>query len=130
MIDVLHADRLAAVPRDALWHGSLSYLADACAAVGHRDGAAAVYDELVGWRGLVVQVGHLLAANGAVDRYLGKLAALLGHDREAEIHFETAAAHRVGGRHAGVARPQPARLRADDAGARPAPWRGYCCVRR
>ena len=29
-IDVLHADRLAAVPRDALWHGSLSYLADAC----------------------------------------------------------------------------------------------------
>ena len=40
-IDVLHADRLAAVPRDALWHGSLSYLADACAAVGHRDGAAA-----------------------------------------------------------------------------------------
>ncbi len=90
VIDVLHADRLAAVPRDALWHGSLSYLADACAAVGHRDGAAAVYEELIGWRGLVVQVGHLLAANGAVDRYLGKLAALLGHDREAEIHFETA----------------------------------------
>ena len=89
-IDVLHADRLAAVPRDALWHGSLSYLADACAAVGHREGAAVVYDELVGWRGLVVQVGHLLAANGAVDRYLGKLAALLGHDREAEIHFEAA----------------------------------------
>ena len=89
-IDVLHADRLAAVPRDALWHGSLSYLADACAAVGHREGAAVVYDELIGWRGLVVQVGHLLAANGAVDRYLGKLAALLGHDREAEIHFEAA----------------------------------------
>ena len=89
-IDVLHADRLAAVPRDALWHGSMSYLADACAAVGHREGAAVVYDELIGWRGLVIQVGHLLAANGAVDRYLGKLAALLGHDREAEIHFEAA----------------------------------------
>ena len=89
-IDVLHADRFAAVPRDALWHGSLSYFADACVAVGHRQGAAAVYEELVGWRGLVVQVGHLLAANGAVDRYLGKLAALLGHDREAEIHFEAA----------------------------------------
>ena len=120
-IDVLHADRLAAVPRDALWHGSLSYLADACAAVGHRDGAAAVYDELIGWRGLVVQVGHLLAANGAVDRYLGKLAALLGHDREAEIHFEAALRLDVGGRHAGVARPHPARLRAGRCSARGQP---------
>ena len=89
-IDVVTADRLAAVPRDALWHGSLSYLADACCTVGHLAGAALVYDELVGWRGLVVQVGHLLAAHGAVDRYLGKLAALLGHEREAEIHFEAA----------------------------------------
>jgi DNA-binding CsgD family transcriptional regulator len=87
-IDRLTAERLAAVPRDALWHGSLSYLADACCAVGHGAGAAAVYDELIGWRGLVVQVGHLLAAHGAVDRLLGKLAALIGNDREAEIHFE------------------------------------------
>ncbi|MBA3286400.1 MAG: hypothetical protein H0U21_00040 [Acidimicrobiia bacterium] len=89
-LEVLTADRLAAVPRDALWHGSLSYLADACCIVGHVTGAAALYDEMIGWRGLVVQVGHLLAAHGAVDRYLGQLAALLGHDREAEIHFESA----------------------------------------
>ena len=89
-VTALTADRLAAVHRDALWHGSLSYLADACCLIGDRVGAAAVYDELVGWRGLVVQVGHLLAAHGAVDRYLGALAALLGHDREAEIHFEAA----------------------------------------
>jgi DNA-binding CsgD family transcriptional regulator len=49
-----------------------------------------VYEELIGWRGLVVEVAHLLAAHGAVDRLLGKLAALLGNDREAEIHFEAA----------------------------------------
>ncbi|MET0459351.1 MAG: LuxR C-terminal-related transcriptional regulator, partial [Ilumatobacteraceae bacterium] len=89
-VTALTADRLAAVPRDALWTGALSYLADACCAVGDLDSAAAVYDELVGWRGLVVQVGHLLAAHGAVDRYLGALAVLLGHEREAEIHFEAA----------------------------------------
>jgi DNA-binding CsgD family transcriptional regulator/tetratricopeptide (TPR) repeat protein len=87
-IDVLVADQLAVVPRDALWSGSLSYLGDACCAVGHHAGAAAVYDELIEWRGLVVQVGYLLAAHGAVDRLLGKLGAVLGHEREAEIHFE------------------------------------------
>jgi DNA-binding CsgD family transcriptional regulator len=89
-LDGLTADRLAAVPRDALWLGSLSYLADACCAVGDRTGAAAVYDELIGWRGLIVQVGHLLAAHGAVDRYLGQLAVVLDHEREAEIHLEAA----------------------------------------
>jgi DNA-binding CsgD family transcriptional regulator len=89
-LDVLVADRLAAVSRDALWLGALSYLSDACRATGHRAGAAAVYDELIAWRGLVVEVGHLLAAHGAVDRYLGQLAAVLGHEREAEIHFDSA----------------------------------------
>lgn len=86
----LTASRLAAIPRDALWAGSLSYLADTCRLVGDATAAAAVYDELVAWRGLVVHVGYLLAAHGAVDRYLGDLAALLGRDREAEIHFEAA----------------------------------------
>ena len=89
-LTVLTADRLAAVPRDALWVGALSYLADTCRVVGDQQAAAAVYDELVAWRGLVVQVGFLLAAHGAVDRYLGELAAVLGWEREAEIHFEAA----------------------------------------
>ncbi len=89
---VLTADRLAAVPRDALWLGSLSYLADTCCAVGDDAAAATVYAELVEWRGLVVQVGQFLAAHGAVDRYLGALAALLGREREAQIHFEAALA--------------------------------------
>ncbi len=86
----LTPSRLAAIPRDALWAGSLSYLADTCRLVGDSVAAAAVYEELVAWRGLVVHVGYLLAAHGAVDRYLGDLAALLGRDREAEIHFEAA----------------------------------------
>ena len=118
-IDVLVADRLAAVPRDALFHGSLSYLADACCAVGDRDGAAARLrraDRLARPR----RPGRATCSppHGAVDRYLGKLAALLGADREAEIHFAAALAHRRGGRHAGVARPQPARRTAGSLAAR------------
>jgi DNA-binding CsgD family transcriptional regulator len=89
-LEALTADRVATVPRDGLWYGSLAYLADACTTVGHQRSAATLYDELVGWRGFVVEVGHLLAAHGAVDRLLGRLAALLGHDREAEIHFDAA----------------------------------------
>ena len=89
-LDFLIADGLAAVSRDSLWLASLSYLADACVALGDASAAAAVYDELLPARGLVVQVGNLLAAYGAVDRYLGGLSALLGQERDAEAHFESA----------------------------------------
>jgi DNA-binding CsgD family transcriptional regulator len=86
----LVADDLAAVPRDSLWWGSLSYLADACVILGDREAGAVVYAALVPARGLVVQVGNLLAAYGAADRYLGGLCALLGRMRDAEAHFESA----------------------------------------
>jgi DNA-binding CsgD family transcriptional regulator/tetratricopeptide (TPR) repeat protein len=86
----LVADGLRAVPRDSLYCASLSYLADAAVAVDDRDAAAAVYVELSPFRNLVVQVGHLLAAYGSADRYLGSLAALLGRPRDADTHFEAA----------------------------------------
>ena len=89
-LDLLTADRCALVPRDALWLGSLSFLADACCLVGHEDGARVVYGELLAWRGRIVQVGHLLAAHGAVDRFLGELAAVIGRDSEAAIHLAAA----------------------------------------
>ena len=89
-LDHLVADELEAVPRDSLWWASLSYLADTSVLLGDRAAAEAVYRELVPARGLIVQVGNLLAAYGAVDRYLGGLAALLGRDRDAEAHFELA----------------------------------------
>jgi ATP/maltotriose-dependent transcriptional regulator MalT len=88
----LVADGLRAVPRDSLWWGALSYLADACAAVGDRESAAAVHAELLPCRGLVVQVGNFLAAYGAADRYLGILAGLIGRSDEAEAHFQAALA--------------------------------------
>jgi class 3 adenylate cyclase/tetratricopeptide (TPR) repeat protein len=83
-------DVLSGVPRDALRLGSLSYLADTCVAVGDADAAHVVYREFLPYRGLIVQLGLFLAAYGAVDRYLGALAALLGRGPEAETHFESA----------------------------------------
>jgi class 3 adenylate cyclase/DNA-binding CsgD family transcriptional regulator/tetratricopeptide (TPR) repeat protein len=88
----LVGDGLAAVPRDSLWWGTLSYLADTCAAVGDREAAVALHAEFLPCRGLVVQVGSFLAAYGAADRYLGMLAALLGRRDDAEAHFQAALA--------------------------------------
>jgi DNA-binding CsgD family transcriptional regulator/tetratricopeptide (TPR) repeat protein len=89
-LSFLVAERLAAVPRDSLWSASLGYLADAAVVLGDEEAAAAIYGELVGFRGLVLQVGYLLAAHGAADRALGELCALMGRRRDAEAHFETA----------------------------------------
>ena len=78
--------------RSKLWVASLTYLADACAAVGDDALAAMVYPELAPLAGGNVVIGHGVACYGAADRYLGMLAATLGdHDRAIE-HFERALA--------------------------------------
>jgi DNA-binding CsgD family transcriptional regulator/tetratricopeptide (TPR) repeat protein len=78
--------------RAALWLASLTYLADACAAVGDADLAALVYPELAPLRGGNVVIGHGVASYGAADRYLGMLAATLGEPDLAAEHFEHALA--------------------------------------
>jgi len=76
--------------RSSLWVASLTYLADACAAVDDEELAALVYAELAPLTGANVMIGHGVAFYGAADRYLGMLAATLGdHDRAIE-HFEQA----------------------------------------
>src|SRR3954452_11347441 len=76
--------------RAALWLASLTYLADACAAVGDARLAALVYPELAPLHGGNVVIGHGVAVYGAVDRYLGMLAATLGEPDLAAGHFEQA----------------------------------------
>ena len=78
--------------RESLWLATLTYLADACAAVGDTETAAVVYPELEPHRGTNVQIGHLVACYGAADRYLGMLATVLGDWPRAEEHFEAALA--------------------------------------
>ncbi len=76
--------------RESLWLASLSYLADASAALGDESMAALVYPELEPLGGSNVMVGHLVSYYGAADRYLGMLAATLGEWGRAEGHFERA----------------------------------------
>ena len=76
--------------RASLWLASLTYLADACAAVGDADLAALLYPELAPLAGGNVAIGHGVVCYGAADRYLGLLAATLGDHDLAADHFEEA----------------------------------------
>ena len=78
--------------RESLWLASLTYLTDACVAVGDATVAALLYPELAPLAGSNVMVGHLVAYYGAADRYLGMLAGTLGEWELAEEHFEQALA--------------------------------------
>jgi ATP/maltotriose-dependent transcriptional regulator MalT len=77
--------------RASLWLASLTYLTDACAALGDEATAALVYPELAPLEGANVMIGHLVSCYGAADRYLGMLAATLGEWERADEHFERAA---------------------------------------
>jgi DNA-binding CsgD family transcriptional regulator/tetratricopeptide (TPR) repeat protein len=76
----------------SLWLASLTYIADACSALEDRTAAALVYPELEPLAGTNVMIGQGVACYGAVDRYLGMLAATLGEWERAEQHFEHAMA--------------------------------------
>ena len=74
--------------RESLWLTTLSYLTDACAALGHEPLAAILYEEFEPLSGANVMIGHLVSCYGAADRYLGMLAATLGDTDRATRHFE------------------------------------------
>ena len=97
--------------RESLWLASLTYLTDACTALGDEATAALVYPELEPLAGTNVMIGHLVACYGAADRYLGMLAATLGEWERAEEHFERATELNRRDGHGDVARPHalPAR---------------------
>jgi DNA-binding CsgD family transcriptional regulator/tetratricopeptide (TPR) repeat protein len=76
--------------RASLWLATLTYLTDACAALGDEAMAAIVYPKLEPLAGTNVMIGHLVACYGAADRYLGMLAATLREPGRAEEHFERA----------------------------------------
>ncbi len=90
-LDRLAGDGFGSLPRDSLWPACVSFLADACVAVGAHDHARLVYDELLPFRGRNLMVGMTICL-GPADRYLANLARLLGRTGDATRHFEAALA--------------------------------------
>src|SRR5215212_8654205 len=76
--------------REALWLASLTYLTDACAAVGDEEFAALLLPELEPYAGTIVVVGNGVACYGAADRYLAMVSATLGDWEVAEARFDAA----------------------------------------
>jgi len=82
----------ADLPRDAVWMGTMSYLADVCTFLGDRARADTLYQILLPFTGHNVVVGNGAACYGALSRYLGALAATLERWDDAARHFEDALA--------------------------------------
>ena len=90
-LDAILSDDLGAL-RESLWLASLTYLADAAAALHDEPTARLVYRELAPHAGTNVMIGVGVTCYGAADRYLGMLAAVLGDADAAESHLCTAMA--------------------------------------
>jgi predicted ATPase/DNA-binding SARP family transcriptional activator len=90
--ETLAANGFASIPRDALWVGSIAYLAEVCAFLGDGTRARTLYDLLHPYVGLAVVIGFGVVCLGAADRYLALLASVLQRWEVAEAHFEAALA--------------------------------------
>jgi class 3 adenylate cyclase/tetratricopeptide (TPR) repeat protein len=88
--EILSQHDFTDLPRDGLWMGSMTYLADVCIFLADRRRGALLYDLLAPFDGRNVVVGNSTACYGALSRYLGALAAMLERWEVAERHFEDA----------------------------------------
>ena len=89
VFDELAEDDFAVLHRDNEWVLGTSLAAEACYLLRNETAAAVLYEQLLPFRGRHA-IGHAEGSVGAVDRYLGLLAATLGRLAEAERHFEDA----------------------------------------
>ncbi len=79
-----------AFPRDGKRGITLCYLAEVCVRLRDSDRAPRLYELLSPYRDLALVVPVATACFGAIGRYLGMLATLLGDWRSAEDHFRNA----------------------------------------
>jgi hypothetical protein len=88
--DVLHATMELPHAFDANWLSLQAELAEASVLLKDATFAAALYARLTPYAGRPVTAGRAVTSYGAVDRWLGGLAALLGRDADAARHLEDA----------------------------------------
>jgi tetratricopeptide (TPR) repeat protein len=86
----LAAQNFDDLPLDALWMGSMTYLADVCAFLGDKSRAAMLYRLLLPFDGRNVVIGYSVVCYGALSRYLGALATTLERWDDAVRHYEHA----------------------------------------
>jgi hypothetical protein len=89
-LDQLAAQGFRDIPLDGDWITTVTLLVDVIAAVSDSRRAALLYDVLVPYAGLNVVAGIAVLCFGSAARFLGKLAATIGRQHEAERHFEMA----------------------------------------
>lgn len=83
---------LAARTTDAQWPIELAFLTEAALALGDRDAATRLRPFLAAFGGMNLIGGQFVAVFGSADRYLGRVAALLGDVAAAERHLTVALA--------------------------------------
>ncbi|WP_415901340.1 helix-turn-helix transcriptional regulator [Neptuniibacter sp. QD29_5] len=88
--NLLSEDSFSCIPRDALWPGCLTYLAEVCVYLRDQDKAAELHEFLLPHDGLNIVVGACTACHGAAARLLGMLENVMQRWDEAEMHFESA----------------------------------------
>ena len=88
--EALAANDFAAIPRDALWVGSIAYLAEVCAFLKDTSRAATLYRLLLPYAEHALVVGFAVVCYGAVARYLGLLSATMARWTDAEEHYQVA----------------------------------------
>ena len=91
VFDDLADDRFSALYRDNEWLLGMGLASDACAMLGDAEAAEVLYEQLAPFAGRNA-VGHAEGSVGAVDRYLGLLAATCGDLDAALGHLEAAIA--------------------------------------
>ena len=81
---------LAAHVTDAHWPIELAFLTEGALALDDRDAALVLRPFLDFYAGMNLVGGQLVAVFGSADRYLARVAALLGDGEAAERHFAAA----------------------------------------
>jgi DNA-binding SARP family transcriptional activator/tetratricopeptide (TPR) repeat protein len=89
-LDVLAERKFTDIRFDGDWMTTVAVIADVAAELADVDRAGLLYELLAPYADRNVVVGLAALCLGSVASYLGKLAATLGHDREAAEHFERA----------------------------------------
>jgi DNA-binding SARP family transcriptional activator len=99
VLDVLAGDGFAALHQDETWLGAVALVAEAAAIRGHAGHAAVLYAQLSPYADRVA-ISKPEISLGAVERYLGLVAATCGRTEEADAHLRAAAEYneRIGAR--------------------------------